>query len=257
MKSTTRLNQRVDRATQKVKWLNYLRTLLAAALISWSVNWMAQDIQPQEQDSTRTEIVKKPAFSVHGMVSLWTNGVAWDAAELCSTNPTFIGVVDVSHKSWLWFTAVRLDDGKNDPDQPASRVTILNPHFTKKFWKNNEFKFDLEWKYAMFDKMPGSNWFSPDIVWSYTAKDGFKFEWMYSHKFKKWPDSDAFRLSISKKIDEALSLTAQWWYETGYDRHFYWRVIVDINLWNWLKAQVSLTAKNGKLTPTTCLVYSF
>jgi hypothetical protein len=32
---------------------------------------------------------------------------------------------------------------------------------------------------------------------------------MYAHKFKEGPDSDAFRLSISKKIDEVLKLTAQ------------------------------------------------
>ena len=255
MKNTIKLNQRVERATQ-VKWLNYLRTLLIAALMGYSVNWIAQDIQPQDQTSTQTEVVKKPTFSVHGMVSLWTNGIAWDAAEVCSTNPTLIGLVDVSHKSWFGFRAIRLDDGKSDPDQPASRVTILNPHLTKKFWKDNEFKFDLDWKYTMLDKMSESNWFSSDVIWSYNTKDGFTFEWMYAHKFKKGPDSDAFRLSISKKIDEALKFTAQWWYETGYDKHFYGRFMLDINLWNWLMAQVSLIAKNWKLTPTTCLVYS-
>ena len=177
MKNTTRLNQRVDSATQKVKWLNYLRTLLVAALLSCGLNWTAQNAQPQEQSSTQTEVVKEPKFSVHGMVSLWSNGIAWDAAELCSTNPTFIGMVDVSHtKSWLGFTTVRLDDGDNDPSQPASRVTILNPHLTKKFWENNEFILDLEWKYAMFDKMPECNWFSPDIKWAYSTKDGWTFE---------------------------------------------------------------------------------
>ena len=263
MNNTTRLNQRVERATQ-TKWFNYLRTLLVAALLGCSVNWTAQDVQSQNIQPQEVELQeqpatlkKDPAFSVHGMVSLWTNGIAWDAAEVCSTNPTLIGMVDVSHKSWLGFTAIRLDDWQSDPNQPASRVTILNPHLTKRFWKNNEIKVDLEWKYAMLDKMPESNGFSPDVVWSYSTENGFTFEWMYSHKFKKWPDSDAFRLSISKKIDEALKLTAQWWYETGYDKHFYGRLMLDINLWNWLKAQVSLIAKNGELTPTTCIVYAF
>lgn len=232
--------------------------------VTWTEDWeeeikVQQNEQLNAQSNPQTEAVKKDTrIAVHGMVSLWTNWVAWDAAELCSTNPTIIGLVDVSHnKSWLGFTTVRLDDWKSDPDQPASRVTILNPHLTKKFWKDKEFKVGLEWKYALFDKMPEANGFSPDIIWSYNTKNGFTFEWMYSHKFKKWPDSDAFRLSISKKIDEALKFTAQWWYETGYDKHFYGRLLLDINLWNWLVAQASLTAKNGKLTPTTCIVYSF
>ena len=100
MKNTTRLNQRVERATQ-TKWLNYLRTLLVAALLGYNVSWTAQDVQSQNIQPQKVELQeqpdtskKDPAFSVHGMVSLWTNGIAWDAAEVCSTNPTVIGMVD-------------------------------------------------------------------------------------------------------------------------------------------------------------------
>ena len=268
MKNTTRLNQRVERATQ-TKWLNYLRTLLVAALLGYNVSWTAQDVQSQNIQPQKVELQeqpdtskKDPAFSVHGMVSLWTNGIAWDAAEVCSTNPTVIGMVDVSHKSWLWVTTIRLDDWQNDPSQPASRVTILNPHYTKKLWKNKEFKVDIEWKYTMFDKMPESNWFSPDIKWAYSTQDGWTFEWMYSHKFKKWKkDSDVIRLSATKKLDDALRLTAQWWYETDYAKHFYARVMADINLWKKskkeLNVQPSITAKNWDITPTVSINYLF
>lgn len=80
---------------------------------------------------------------------------------------------------------------------------------------------------------------------------------MYSHKFKKWADSDAFRLSVSKQIDDIVKLTAQWRYETGCDSHFYDRLICDAKLGNWLGAQVSLINKNWKLVPTAVIVYTF
>ena len=47
MNNTTKLGQRVERATQ-VKWLNYLRTLLVAALLGYSANCTAQGVQSQD-----------------------------------------------------------------------------------------------------------------------------------------------------------------------------------------------------------------
>ena len=253
----TTLNRVIER-TQKTAWTK-VRAAILATLLGFGVNWMAQNIQPDEQPHTQTEVVKKDTrISVHGMLSLWTNWIAWDAAEVCSTNPTLIGVLKIrDQKTWLGFTTVRLDDGQDDSEQPASRVTILNPNFCKKFWKNGEFSVSIDWKYAMFDKMPNANWFSPDIVWSWTPKNGLTFEWMYSHKFKKWADSDAFRLSVTKQIDDIVKLTAQWWYDTGCDSHFYGRLICDVKLGNWLWAQVSLISKNWKLVPTGAIIYTF
>lgn len=198
---------------------------------------------------------KAPAIDTHGMLYGWT-GVAWDFTEICSDKATMIAVVDMSNQvTWLWFTTVRLDDFHNDPNQPASRVTVLNPHLTKSF-KDGKIKFSIEWKYALFDNMPKANWFTPDIVWSY-SDNWWTIEWMYAHKFKDWPDSEAFRLSVSKKIGKALQLTAQWWYDTWYDKKFYGRVIADVDLWNWFWAQITYIAKYWKLTPTFAVIYKF
>ena len=59
MKNTIKLNQRVERATQ-VKWLNYLRTLLIAALMGYSVNWIAQDVQSQDIQLQEVELQAQP-----------------------------------------------------------------------------------------------------------------------------------------------------------------------------------------------------
>lgn len=214
--------------------------------VQWWENW--------EPGSDKDESEWKWWIAVHGMLYGWT-WVAWDFAEVCSDRWTLIAVVDMSHpQTWLWFTWIRLDDFHNDPDQPASRATVLNLHWNKKFWR---FWLWVEWKYTFIDHLPQANWFSPDVVLSYTTDGWRTFEWMYAHKFKDWPDSDAFRLSISKKVNDALKITWQWWYETWYDKHFYGRIIVDVNLWNWFWAQLSCISKYWKLTPTAWVIYQF
>lgn len=210
----------------------------------WETWWVEEEKQSD----------KKWWVKVHWMLYGWT-WVAWDYAEVCSDRWTLVSVVDVSHsQTWLWFTAIRLDDFHNDPDQPASRATVLNPHWNKQFWR---LWIGVEWKYTFIDNLPQANWFSPDVVLSYTADGWRTFEWMYAHKFKTWEDSDAFRLTVSKKINEVLKLTWQWWYETWYDKKFYGRIIVDVDLWNWFWAQLSCIAKYWKLTPTAWIVYKF
>ena len=193
-------------------------------------------------------------IAVHWMLYGWT-WVAWDFAEVCSDRWTLIAVVDMSHpQTWLGFTAIRLDDFHNDPDQPASRATVLNLHWNQKYWR---FWLWVEWKYTFIDHLPQANWFSPDVVLSYTTDGWRTFEWMYAHKFMDWPDSDAFRLSVAKKVNKALTITWQWWYETWYDKHFYGRIIVDVNLWNWFWAQLSCISKYWKLVPTAWVIYQF
>ena len=199
----------------------------------------------------------KSWIDIHGMVQVWS-WVAPEYADVWSDKATLTAMLDVSHrKSWLGFTVIRMDDFHDDPSRPASRVTVLNPHWTKTFWKEGQWRVSLEWKYAFIDHLPEANWFSPDIVWSYTTKGWWILEWMYGHKFQKGSDSDAFRLSVSKKMSEALKITAQWWYETWYDKHFYGRVILDVDLWDGFGIQLSCIMKDWKLTPTTWLMYLF
>ena len=69
MKNTTRLNQRVEK-NQKTRWTK-VRAAILATLIGLGVNWMAQNIQPDEQPHTQSEVVKKDTrIAVHGMLSL-------------------------------------------------------------------------------------------------------------------------------------------------------------------------------------------
>lgn len=215
----------------------------------WWDEWEWETSAEQKDDTD-----EKWWIAVHWMLYWWT-WVAWDYAEVCSDKWTMIAVVDMSHpKTWLGFTGIRLDDFHNDPDQPASRATVLNLHWNQKFWR---FWLWVEWKYTFIDHLPQANWFSPDVVLSYTADKWRTFEWMYAHKFKTWEDSDAFRLTIAKQVNEALRITWQWWYETWYAWHFYGRIIVDVDLWKWFWAQISCIVKNGKLTPTSWVIYRF
>ena len=237
---------------------------LSDTLVSWDewAAWPDREPDPKWWDEwkweTSAEQKEDPDgkwwIAVHWMLYGWT-WVAWDFAEVCSDRWTLIAVVDMSHpQTWLGFTGIRLDDFHNDPDQPASRATVLNLHWNKKYWR---FWLWVEWKYTFIDHLPQANWFSPDVVLSYTADGWRTFEWMYAHKFKTWEDSDAFRLTIAKQVNEALRITWQWWYETWYAWHFYGRIIVDVDLWKWFWAQISCIVKNGKLTPTSWVIYRF
>jgi hypothetical protein len=178
-----------------------------------------------------------------------------DYADVASENPAILLVADISHKkTWLWVSAVRITDFNDSPENPISKVTVINPHWDKKFGKafvsaNSEIAF--------IDKLPEWNWVTAKVLWSYDAWKWWNFEWTYFHGFNKWPDSDSFRLWITKKINDALNLTAQWWYKSDYDKKVFGRVIVDVNLWNGFWAQMSCIARDWKLTPTMWVVYNF
>ena len=237
--------------------------VLPTLALFWALLWSPSETFAQDTsgvtDGVTTEVVQKEKkwVDVHGMVQVWS-WVAWDYAQMCTDKAALTAVLDVSHqKTWLGFTAVRLDDFHDDPAQPTSKATVLNTHWSKTFWKDGQRHLGVDGKYTFIDHLPQANWFSPDVVWSYSTKDWWAFEWMYGHKFKDGKDSDAFRLSVSKKIDEALKLTAQWWYETWYDKHFYGRVLLDVDLWSGFGAQLSCIAKDWKLTPTAWVMYKF
>lgn len=210
-------------------------------------DWWDESVETQKHES---------GIKLHGCVQAWTSVVP-DIAEVCSDKLTMVVCADVSHpKTWLWFTVVRMDDFTSDPEYLASRATVLNPHWTRSLLKGKA-SISLEWKYTIIDHLSEAGGFAPDILWSYRVGKWWAFEWMYSHSFKKWPDSDFVRLWITKKINDALSLTAQWWYKSDYEWKFFGRIIADINLWNGLWVQLSCIAKNWKLIPTAGVLYRF
>ena len=211
---------------------------------------------PDTPDTTATTKKDESKISFGWMVQ-FGSGVAADAAEVCSTNPELLWVLNVSHKkTGLWISLVRLDDFSKDMSNPCSQVTIVNPYWTTTLWPDGKFRITAEWKYSLFDKMPELNWFSPDIKLAYSDK-GWTVEAMYIHKFQKWWDSDAFRLSVSKTFDEIFQLTAQWWYETGYDKHFYGRLIATVDLGHGFLVEMSCIAKHWEITPTAWILYRF
>ena len=159
-------------------------------------------------------------------------------------------------KSWLWVSYIRLDDFHKDQDYPVSRASVLVPHRSKTLW---------DWKWTIWssvectyvDNSPDMSEIMPLVFGSYSTKDGWTFEWKYFHEIMKWPDADAFRLTVTKKVSEALSLTAQWWYKSDYDGKVFGRVVVDVDLGNWFGVQVSWIAKDWKITPTAWVAYKF
>lgn len=218
--------------------------------------WDDPDEDDEPIDTTDTEKDSGSKFSIWWMIQVWS-GVAWYSAEVCSPRPELLTALDFSHKkTWLWLSIVRLDDFSKDPSAICSQATIVSPYWTKTFWPDWKIRVTAEWPYTIIDKAPELSEFQPDVKVSYTDK-WWTVEWLYIHKFKKGKDSDAFRLSVSKKFDEAFQLTLQWWYETWYDKHFYGRIITSIDLWKWFTLEMSCIAKHGKLTPTAWIIYRF
>jgi len=208
---------------------------------------------PETPDTTKKDESK---ISIGWMFEVWS-GVAADAAEVCSTNPELLSVLNMSHKkTGLWISLVRLDDFSKDMSNPCSQVTIVNPYWSTKLWPDGKFSVTAEWKYTFFDKIPELNGFSPDIKLAYSDK-GWTVEAMYIHKFQKWADSDAFRLSVSKTFDEILQLTTRAWFETGYDKHFYGQIIATVDLGHGFLVEMSFIAKYWKITPTAWILYRF
>lgn len=208
---------------------------------------------PETSDTTKKDESK---LWIWWMVQ-FGSGVAADAAEVCSTNPELLSVLNVSHKkTGLWISLVRLDDFSKDMSNPCSQVTIVNPYWSTKLWPDGKFSVTAEWKYTFFDKIPELNWFSPDIKLAYSDK-GWTVEGMYIHKFQKWADSDAFRLSVSKTFDEIFQLTTRAWFETGYDKYFYGQLIATVDLGHGFLVEMSFIAKYWKITPTAWILYRF
>lgn len=207
--------------------------------------WEWTNLEPdQEWDNdwnSKEKIKNKPTFQVHGMVRVWTEFIP-DFFDITSPDCAMIAVWDITNnETWLWLTLVRADNFSNDPSHPFSQATVINPHWGKDFWKAH---VGVECKYNIIDKAPEANWFTPDIVWTYTTDNWWTFEWVYTHKFQKWKDADAFRLWIEKKINEKFKVTAQALYDSWYDKKIAGNLIVDYDLWNWLWVQFGCTTKN-------------
>ena len=199
---------------------------------------------------------EKSRISTSGFIQVWTSIVP-DFASICSDKPSMMLFVDATDsKSWLWLSYIRLDDFHKDPDYPVSRASVLVPHRSKTLWDGKRTVWaSVECTYV--DNSPEMSELLPLVVWSYDTKTWWTFEWKYFHEIMKWPDTDAFRLWITKKIWDALSLTAQWWYKSDYDDKFFGRIVADIDIWNGLWAQVSWVIKDGKISPTAWVLYKF
>lgn len=216
------------------------------------------DLDNEIKENYKSQKEKKESrMAVHGMIQVWTSIVP-DFADILSDKCSMLMCVDASDKkTWLWLTVARLDDFHKDPDFPASKATVINAHWGKTFWDAWRASAAVELKYSLIDNLPEANGFAPDVIGSYSTKNWRTFEWMYSHGFNKWKDMNAVRLWITKKINDALELTAQWRYKSDYDKNFFWRVIMNVDIWNGLWAQLSCVAKDWKLTPTAWVVYKF
>ena len=193
-------------------------------------------------------------IAIHGMIQVWKIVIP-DYADVASENAAALVCVDASHeKTWLWVSVVRIEDFSKDPANPVSQVTVINPHWDKSFGKAS---VSVNSEFAFIDKMPEWNGVTAKVLWSYDMWKWWTLEGTYFHGFNKGPDSDAFRLWIAKKINEAWGLTVQWWYKSDYDKMFFGRIIMDVNLWNGFGMQLSCISKNWMLTPTMWVIYSF
>jgi len=223
----------------------------------WITGWDGDDGEKDWYDGWNTKWEKeKSRISASGFIQVWTSIVP-DFASICSDKPSMLLFVDATDsKSWLWLSYIRLDDFHKDSDYPVSRASVLVPHRSKTLWDGKRTVWaSVECTYV--DNSPEMSELLPLVVWSYTTKSWWTFEWKYFHEIMKWPDADAFRLWITKKIWDALSLTAHWWYKSDYDDKFFGRVVADIDIWDGLWVQVSWVIKDGKISPTAWVIYKF
>jgi hypothetical protein len=223
----------------------------------WITGWDGDDGEKVWDECWNIKREKeKSKIWVHGFIQMWTSVVP-DFAGVFSDKPSMLLCVDASDKkSWFWLSYIRLDDFHRDPDYPVSQASVFVPYRSKTF-KDGKRTAWASVECTFIDQQPGSEEFMPVIVWSYDTKGGWIFEWKYFHGFRKWTDTDALRLWITKKIGDALRLTAQWWYQTDYDKKFFGRIIADVHLWWWFWAQVSWIMKDWKITPTAWVLYKF
>lgn len=204
----------------------------------------------------KSEKKKESQIWVGWFIQVWTSIVP-DFASILSDKPSLMVCVDASHKkTWLWMSFIRLDDFHKDPSYPASKASVFVPYRSKTF-KDGKRKAWASVECTFIDQQPGWEEFMPVIVWGYDSKTGWSIEWKYFHGFRKWIDTDALRLWITKKIWDALSLTAQWWYQSDYDEKYFGRVIADVDLWDGFWVQVSWVLKDWKITPTAWVIYKF
>lgn len=215
-------------------------------LLKWEIEW--------EDEKHENEKINENPRKLHWQIQIW-KVVIPDYADIASSNATSLICVDASHeKTWLWVTVVRIDDFSKDPSNPVSQATVINPHWEKSLGKAS---ISLNSEFAFIDKMPEWNGLTTKIAWSYNPWKGWNFEWAYFHWFNKWPDLDSFRATIEKKVNDALTLTAQWRYKSDYDKKFFGRAIADINLWNGFWVQLSCIRRDWKLEPTGWICYKF
>ena len=280
----TRMKGRECVETKKVwRWKMLLPTTALIYALFWAPQeWSAQTISRIEWWANQTEMTSpvktdskektktlqelmdeldnkkewKTGIWVSWFIQVWTSVVP-DFAGVFSDKPSMLLCVDASDKkSWLWISYIRLDDFHEDPDYPVSKASVFVPHRNKSL---KDWKWDI-WasvECTFIDQQPEGTSIMPVIVWTYNTSSWWSFEWKYFHGFQKGQDTDAIRLWITKKIWDALSITAQWWYQTDYDKKVFWRIIADIDLWNWFGAQVSWIAKDWKITPTAWVIYKF
>ena len=208
--------------------------------------WLADEIIEKEKSRIET----------HGFIQVWTSIVPDFASIFSDKNSMLMCVSVTDQSSWIWMSLIRLDDFDSDPAYPISKASVIVPYWNKAFG-DGKWSFWANVECTFIDKLPGTIDIMPVVVWSYNANSGWTFEWKYFHGFQEWSDMNAFRLWVTKKIGDALNVTAQWWYKSDYDKRVFGRVIVDVNLWNWLWAQLSCIAKDWKLTPTAWVIYSF
>ena len=221
-------------------------------------DWPGIEPDPEWDDEWEPEWWKESGGSriwVHGFVQVWTSVVP-DFAGIFSDKASALMCISAwDQKTWLWVSLIRLDDFSSDPAYPVSRATVIVPSWSKSIGEGWSLETGLECTFM--DKLPGEREFLPYVVWSYKTKGEWTIEWKYFHQFREWQDMDAFRLWITKKITDALSLTGHWWYKSDYAKHFYGRVIVDVSLWWWFGAQMSCIYKDWVFTPTRWVMYRF
>lgn len=210
---------------------------------------------PEEESEWAESLKDKKRAKVHGSIQGWSSVVP-DYADVCSDKASMTVCLDVTDsETWLWITAIRMDDFHTDPEHPFSQASVLTWHWGKAF-ADGKISVWVAWQYLFVDRLPLADGFTGKVVGAYKMDGWWTFEGTYFHAFSEWPDVDAFRLWISKKISDALRITAQWRYKSDYDGLF-GRIIVDVDMWHGLWAQMSCIAKDGKLTPTVWVMYTF
>jgi len=219
-----------------------LLTILSAKTAIW------QEVVTQETSENNKEL----PIELHGSIWGWSNVTPLLWSELSKTPAVRMTINITNPKTWLSIDITRFDDFNASKEKNASQLNMADIYKQFELW-NRTITPLLEYTYA--DKIEGSHGLTPILWLSYDAWKWWIFDARGCYTFQKWDNEAAFRVWVTKILNECTSLAIQAIYN-GWK--LTWRAQAKILFWNGFSAELSFIGDTTwKVTPTIWAMYKF